>query len=110
MTTAIDAPNDKETENRAPVQGRASAVWERIEAALVQLADRANPILVKETRQALKSRHFVITFLVVLAACWLVSFGGVAMIGAQIYYGAYGREMLVAYYAILAFPLALIVP
>lgn len=81
-----------------------------VEKALATLADRANPILVKETRQALKSRQFLVTFIVVLAACWIVSFAGVALIGPQIYYAATGPEMLIAYYTVLAFPLALIVP
>ncbi len=93
----------------APVQGWAR-VWQFIESRLIAVTERANPILVKETRQALKSKQFVVTFLVVLAACWIVSFAGVAMIGPQIYYAATGPEMLVAYYAILAFPLAVIVP
>ncbi|MEM9659169.1 MAG: hypothetical protein AAF961_12480 [Planctomycetota bacterium] len=74
------------------------------------MADRANPILVKETRQALKSRQFVVTFLVVLIACWVVTIGGVALIGPQIYYAASGPDMLVAYFCILAFPLAVVVP
>lgn len=82
----------------------------RVEDRLAALVDRLNPILVKETRQALKSRQFVITFLIVLAGCWIVSFAGVAMIGPQIRYAAAGGVMLIAYYAILAFPLTVIVP
>jgi hypothetical protein len=89
---------------------RFERVWQLIETRLAALAEHANPILVKETRQALKSRQFVVTFLVVLAACWIVSFAGVAIIGPQIYYAAAGPEMLMAYYAILVFPLAVIVP
>jgi hypothetical protein len=81
-----------------------------LENRLAAIVDGANPILVKETRQALKSRQFVVTFFIVLAACWIVSFGGVAVIGPQIYYGAAGSSMLVWYYGILAFPLAVIVP
>ena len=94
-------------------RGRASA-WERsfawIETRLAALAERANPILVKETRQALKSRQFLVTFLVVLIGCWIVSFVGVAMVGPQIYYAATGPAMLIAYYTILVIPLTLIVP
>jgi len=85
-------------------------IWQTIEERLIALSERANPILVKETRQALKSRQFVVTFLIVLVACWIVSFVGVAIVGPQIYYAASGPGMLIAYYAILAFPLALIVP
>ena len=84
--------------------------WKALEERLAALVDRANPILVKETRQALKSRQFVVTFLVVLTACWIVTFAGVAYVGPQIYYGAAGPQFLVAYYVILAFPLTLIVP
>jgi ABC-type transport system involved in multi-copper enzyme maturation permease subunit len=90
--------------------GRRQRLWDAVERGLIALTERANPILVKETRQALKSRQFVVTFLIVLVACWIVSFAGVAIVGPQIYYAAVGAEMLVAYYSILAFPLALIVP
>lgn len=83
---------------------------DKLESKLVGLLEWANPILVKETRQALKSKQFLLTFAVVLIACWIVSFAGRAMIGPQIFYIASGQEMLVAYYAILAFPLAVIVP
>lgn len=38
-----------------------------------KLSDRLNPILVKETRQALKSRQFIATFLLLLGCSWLVS-------------------------------------
>lgn len=84
--------------------------WDRCENWLAQVVDRCNPILVKETRQALKSRQFVITFLIVLVACWIVSFGGVAIIGPQIKYAAAGGVMLIAYFVVLAFPLCVIVP
>jgi hypothetical protein len=80
--------------------------WERG----VKFADRLNPILVKETRQALKSRQFVVTFLVVLIACWSASFAVVAIVGPNVYYVASGPQMLYAYGIILAFPLTLIVP
>jgi len=56
-------------------EGRLTSIVAWLEA----IADRANPILVKETRQALKSRQFVLTFLVVLIACWIASFAVVAI-------------------------------
>jgi len=85
-------------------------LWQTIEDRMIAVTERANPILVKETRQALKSRQFVVTFLIVLVACWTVSFVAVAVIGPQIYYAASGPALLIWYYGILAFPLALIVP
>ena len=84
--------------------------WANIEGHLIALTERANPILVKETRQALKSRQFVVTFLIVLIACWIVSFVMVAQVGPQIYYAASGPLLLIWYYGILCFPLTLIVP
>ncbi|RIK87739.1 MAG: hypothetical protein DCC67_01465 [Planctomycetota bacterium] len=84
--------------------------WQWLERRLVALTERANPILVKETRQALKSRQFLVTFIIVLIGCWVVSFVGVAVVGPQIYYAASGPGLLIFYYAILALPLALIVP
>ena len=84
--------------------------WNWIEGRLAALAERANPILVKETRQALKSRQFTITFMVVLLFCWIVSFVGIAWVGPQIYYAAAGPGMLAAYYTILILPLTLVVP
>ncbi|MCA9259513.1 MAG: hypothetical protein KDA61_09960 [Planctomycetales bacterium] len=68
---------------------------------LAVLVDRANPIVVKETRQALKSRQFVITFLVVLLACWIASFAVVASIGPQIRYEAHGPTLFMWFYGIL---------
>ncbi|QDS99381.1 ABC transporter permease [Adhaeretor mobilis] len=100
------------TEAERPTQ--ATSNWrnwlEVLEHRVVGLLEWANPILVKETRQALKSKQFLLTFAIVLVACWIVSFAGRAIIGPQIFYIASGQDMLVAYYAILAFPLAVIVP
>jgi hypothetical protein len=104
--TAIDEPQPSAA--APPSILRLAGCW--IEARLVGIIERANPILVKETRQALKSRQFIVTFFVVLAACLIVSFAGVALIGPRIYYAAAGPPMLVAYYMILTGPLAMIVP
>ncbi|HET6881703.1 MAG TPA: hypothetical protein VFI31_16185 [Pirellulales bacterium] len=84
--------------------------WQRVDEALVWIGDRLNPILVKETRQALKSRQFVITFTLVLALAWIWSIFGVAMIGPSIYFAARGLDMFMGYYTILAVPLLVVVP
>jgi hypothetical protein len=95
---------------RPTVKGRASQAWTRIEPWLVSAGDWLNPILVKETRQALKSFQFTTTFVLVLAACWVVTIGGLAMIGPSVFYSASGGSLLTGYYAVLAFPLAVVVP
>jgi hypothetical protein len=96
---------------RSPsLQPLAPTTWQRLEDALVWTGDRLNPILVKETRQALKSRQFVVTFTLVLALAWIWSIFGVAMIGPSIYFAARGFDMFLGYYVILAVPLLVVVP
>src|SRR5262249_41441019 len=68
-----------------------SAMVHRLE----RLGDRFNPIVVKEVRQALKSRQFVATFLLLLLAAWAGSIFGVSFLGESIDYGS----SAVAFYA-----------
>ena len=84
--------------------------WQRLQSRLNRASDRLNPILVKEARQAMKSRQFAITFTLVLVCAWAWSFLGVALMSPGIYYAPGGRFMLAGYYFILAFPLTIIVP
>ncbi len=90
--------------------GWSAAAWDPIERSLVRIGDHLNPILVKETRQALKSWQFTLTFVLLLATCWVVTIGGMAWIGPSIYYSAAGSTMLLAYYVILAALLVVFVP
>jgi hypothetical protein len=73
------------------------------------LADRCSPILLKECRQALKSRQFLWTFLLLLLATLLWSFFGVSSQLATSA-SASGLPLLVGYMTILSVPLFLIVP
>ncbi len=84
--------------------------WERFEALLARASDRLNPILVKEARQALRSRQFTTTFFLMLAAGWAWSIIGLAMIGPAVYYSADGPTMFLGYHVILAFPLLVVAP
>ena len=94
----------------SPARARVDAVWRAIERFLIYTGDWLNPILVKETRQALKSSQFAITFVLVLAACWIVTIGVVAYIGPRIYYSADGGTLLAWYFTILSLPLMVVVP
>jgi hypothetical protein len=87
-----------------------AAGWNAFEGRLTRLSDWLNPILVKETRQAVRSRNFTLTFLLVLAACWMVTIGGVALIGPSIYFAAGGSELFRAYFAVLTLPMLVVVP
>jgi hypothetical protein len=84
--------------------------WSATESLLVRAGDRLNPILVKETRQALKSRQFVLTFSLLLILAWVWTIVGVVWMGPEVWYGAKGQEMFFGYYLILAFPLLVVVP
>lgn len=94
------------TEQSEPPAG----AWGRLAQWLASLADRLNPILVKEARQALKSPQFVVTFGLLLLAAWIWSVFGVALLGPSALYGARGSEMFRPYYVMLAFPLLVVVP
>ncbi len=89
---------------------RLAAGWDILERVISRIGDWLNPILVKESRQALKSWHFMMTFVLLLVACWVVTIGGIALIGPSIFYSAAGGTMLLAYFIILAFPLIVVVP
>ncbi len=74
------------------------------------VTDRLNPILVKETRQALKSRQFIITFMLLLTVAWLISVFGTIWFGPAIEYGSAGRAFFVAYYYVIGFATLFVVP
>ncbi|MBI2479345.1 MAG: hypothetical protein HYV60_12155 [Planctomycetia bacterium] len=86
------------------------SLWQTIEDALELGGERLNPILVKEARQALKSRQFVITFTLLLLAGWVWSMLGVALLSPGVYYAPGGRFMLCGYFMILTIPVLVIVP
>ncbi|NQT12189.1 MAG: hypothetical protein HQ582_05550, partial [Planctomycetes bacterium] len=81
-----------------------------LERLLVWTGERLNPILVKEARQSLKSRQFVITFGLLLLCGWAWSVLGLALMGPEAAYMGRGPEMFTGYLMILAFPLLVIVP
>ncbi|MCA9216733.1 MAG: hypothetical protein KDB27_26875 [Planctomycetales bacterium] len=82
----------------------------QVESVLINLADYLNPILVKEARQALKSRSFTFTFTALLICAWGWSFLGTIAQMPRIYYAPSGLSLLAGYYVILAVPMLIIVP
>ncbi|MFO0897644.1 MAG: hypothetical protein U0836_09515 [Pirellulales bacterium] len=84
--------------------------WTRAEGWLERAGDRLNPILVKEARQALKSKQFVMTFALVLLASWFWSVGGMLWLGPDANYRPTGQQMFFGYLVILGFPLIVVVP
>ena len=110
MAGATQTADGANTALTGGAAARLVAAWEPIERALVRIGDWLNPILVKETRQALKSFQFTITFVLVLVACWIVTIGVVAAIGPSIFYSASGGTLLWWYHAVLTIPLVVVVP
>ncbi len=84
--------------------------WSRLEIFLDQLGDRLNPILVKEARQAMKSRQFVVTFSLLLICGWLWTLLFIVSGLPAIYYAPVGPGVLMGYYAVLSIPLLIVVP
>jgi hypothetical protein len=88
----------------------AASRWHQVGDWLERAGEWLNPLLVKECRQALKSRQFALTFTLVLILCWICSLFGVAWFGPSVSFGAVGAEMFFLYYIILAFALLIVVP
>jgi hypothetical protein len=88
-----------------------SAAWlDRFDAACERWTDRLNPVLVKETRQALRSRSFLVAFLITLGASWCLSLALVGMKGESLQLGESGPEFFRAYLFALLLPLCFVVP
>ena len=83
-----------------------SAMVHRLE----RLGDRFNPIVVKEVRQALKSRQFVATFLLLLLAAWAGSIFGVSVLGESIDYGSSAVAFYAGFLIVLCTATLVIVP
>jgi hypothetical protein len=84
--------------------------WGRVDRASRRFGEWLNPILVKEARQSLKSRQFVVTFfLLLVASCgWTVL--GVVANAPDVYYLPTGDSMIIGYYFVLAIPMIGMVP
>lgn len=93
------------------VQGEAPALnGGRLDRWAEWFGDRINPLLVKEVRQALKSRQFATMFGLLLCFAWGASLIGLAAMGPDVAWEARGPNMFYAYYLALAFALLVVVP
>ncbi len=73
-------------------------------------SDWFNPILIKETRQAMKSRQFVMTFMLLLLAVWLISLLFILQAGDSLEFGTGGRTLFLSYYTALSTAIFVAVP
>ncbi len=74
------------------------------------VSDWLSPILVKETRQSLKSRQFFWTFFLLLAAVTVWTLIGLTINRTSVDDGGGGPTLLAGYWIILGFPLIIVVP
>jgi len=84
--------------------------WDRFEELLERASEKLNPILVKEARQALRSRQFLTTFFLMLCAAWGASIVTLAILGPAAYYTTEGPTLFYIYHTILAIPLLIVAP
>jgi hypothetical protein len=84
--------------------------WAIIEGLLDKIGDRLNPILVKEARQSMKSRQFVVTFSLLLIFGWVWTVMFIAFGLPAIFYAPVGPAVMTGYYVILSIPLIIVVP
>ena len=105
MSTANVTPEAAEQPNTS-----APSFWQSMDQKLETLGEYLNPILVKETRQALKSRQFAVTFALVLLTSWIWSLLAIYFRYPGILYSPDGPFLMVGYLDILLFPLLVIIP
>ncbi|TWT67171.1 ABC transporter permease [Allorhodopirellula solitaria] len=109
--STVNAVSDAVSSGDSPDRQTAMTRWmERIDDWSERFGDKLNPILVKETRQALKSRQFVLTFSVLLVAALVWTIGGSLSLMPLIYTTPSAPRMLIGYYIVLAIPMLLVVP
>ncbi|MEX1096739.1 MAG: hypothetical protein WED34_11885 [Planctomycetales bacterium] len=77
---------------------------------LEKAGDFANAILVKETRQSLKSRQFIATFLLLLGGAWLVSVFFMLEVVETIETAPVGGRFFYAFFFVLLVAIFVVVP
>ncbi len=111
MTSLDSTPNINDAgANPFETDLQLSSGVRRFDAFVDRLSEQLNPILVKEARQALKSRQFIVTFALLLSCGWAWSLLGIALASPGIYHAPGGTFMLLGYYFVLAAPVLIVVP
>jgi hypothetical protein len=84
--------------------------WSRVDRMVFKTADRFNPILIKEGRESLKSRQFLVTFFLLLGATVAWTVLGITFNAPEVYYLPTGPSLLSGYYFLMAIPIFGLVP
>jgi hypothetical protein len=85
-------------------------IWGWLDRTCERASAWVNPILIKEARQSLKSRQFLVTFFLLLIASCLWTVLGVVSYSPDVHYVPTGSSLLVGYYLVMAIPMIGMVP
>ncbi len=107
---SVSAQNDEVEYHPLALDSDAPGFWGRIDRVGESISAWLNPILIKEARQSLKSKQFLITFFLLLAASCLWTIMGIVFNAPDVYYIPTGSNLLMGYYLILAVPMLGMVP
>lgn len=110
MATVVPQNSPAKPKDGGQAAEVSASVMERVDAWCEKWGDWCNPILIKETRQALKSRQFVITFSLLLFAALSWTIIGTFSLMPEIYERPSAPRMMIGYYFVLALPMLLVVP
>src|SRR6056297_737418 len=110
LTVASPQPPRQRDDHPLTRDPQPQGSWGRIDRWSRTFSEWLNPILIKEARQSLKSRQFVVTFFLLLVASCLWTIMGVATNAPNVYYLPSGDHLLAGYYFVLAIPLIGLVP
>ena len=103
-------PVEETSHHALALDSEGDGFWNRLDRLTIAVADRLNPILIKETRESLKSRQFLITFFLLLALTLLWTCLGIIFNAPEVYYLPTGASLLSGYYFLLAVPIFGLVP
>ncbi len=109
MTTVESAQRSEIVADKSPAD-TANSGWDRMDGWVERIGDRLNPILVKEARQALKSRQFLVTFSLLLFCGVGWSFIVVSLTRDATRLQQAGGIAFAGYYVVLSIPLLVIIP
>ncbi|TWU05595.1 ABC transporter permease [Stieleria varia] len=87
-----------------------TGAWGKVDVWSDRIGGWLNPILIKEARQSLKSKQFLVIFFTLLFASWAWTILGIVINSPDVYYTPTGQSLLSGYYLILAIPLMGLVP
>ncbi len=110
MTTALESTDRSAAKAGVPEPPPSPGWADRLDAWSARWGDALNPILIKESRQALKSKQFVVTFSLLLVASFGWSVLGSLLRMPGIYFVPSAPWMLMGYYTVLAVPMLMVVP